>query len=148
MRWRIRRALRHCVSFAVLSTDVLLICTDRACWEQNANVADDAVLADVLNKAGFNGAELIKKANTQEIKTQLREATAEAKAVGICGVPSYRVFREDGNGGWKNVGGIVWGQDETNVVEDLIAGWDDETSTELAEPRKARFETKKVGAKL
>ena len=98
-------------------------------------MADDSVLVDVLIKGGFDGPNLINKANAPEIKAKLRQNTAEAKAVGTCGVPSYRVFRETSNG-WKNVGGIVWGQDETNVVEDLIAGWDDETSTEVAEPRK------------
>jgi 2-hydroxychromene-2-carboxylate isomerase len=122
--------------------------TDRACWEKNKNVADDAILVQVLTEGGFNGPELLKRANTPEIKAKLREATAEAKDAGICGVPSYRVFKEGSNGSWKNVGGIVWGQDETNVVEDLIAGWDDETSAEIAEPRKARFEAAKASARL
>jgi 2-hydroxychromene-2-carboxylate isomerase len=112
---------------------------DRACWEQNADISDDAVLSEVLDKAGYNGAELIKQANTPAIKAKLRKATGEAKAAGICGVPSYRVFRDTGNGTWNNVGGIVWGQDEINVVEDLIAGWDDQKSTAVAEPRKAEY---------
>jgi 2-hydroxychromene-2-carboxylate isomerase len=111
-------------------------------------VADDAVLSDVLTKAAYNGPELIKQANTPEIKTKLREATAEAKAAGTCGVPSYRVFRESGNGAWTNVGGIVWGQDEINVVEDLIAGWDDQKSTAVAEPRKAQYGAARSGARL
>jgi 2-hydroxychromene-2-carboxylate isomerase len=106
------------------------------------------VLADVLTKGGYDGPALIKKANSPEIKAKLREYTAEAKEMGICGVPTYRVLREDGNGAWKSVGGLVWGQDETNVVEDLIAGWDPETSDAVAEPRKRYTGNKKSGAKL
>jgi 2-hydroxychromene-2-carboxylate isomerase len=129
----------------------ILICAlDRACWENNQDVSDDGVLGGVLTKAGYNGKELVAKANAPEIKSKLRQLTAEAKELGICGVPTYRVLREDrpGNGNWKNVGGIVWGQDETNVVEDLIAGWDLESSDALAEPRKGEREPKKVHAKL
>jgi 2-hydroxychromene-2-carboxylate isomerase len=103
------------------------------------------VLAEVLSTAGYNGKELITKANAPEIKSKLRELTAEAKEIGICGVPTYRVFKEDGQNNWKNVGGLVWGQDETNVVEDLIAGWYPERSDALAEPRKGE---QKVTARL
>lgn len=102
----------------------------------NANVSDESVLADVLNNAGFNGSDLVARANTPAIKNRLRENTAAAKAAGICGVPTYRVLYQGGNGQWIPRGGLVWGQDETNVVEDLIAGWDPESSCQLAEPRK------------
>ncbi|KAH7371541.1 DSBA-like thioredoxin domain-containing protein [Pyrenochaeta sp. MPI-SDFR-AT-0127] len=118
-----------------------------ACWEQNANVSDESVLEQVLNKAGYNGADLIAKANAPAIKTKLRELTAEAKEKGICGVPSYRVLRSSGKGEWNLAGGIVWGQDEIGVVEDLIAGWDPESSDELATPRKVEYGAK-TGAKL
>jgi 2-hydroxychromene-2-carboxylate isomerase len=114
----------------------------------NKNVSDESILADELTKGDFNGADLVKKANAPEIKAKLREFTAEAKEMGICGVPTYRVLREDGNGTWRNVGGLVWGQDETNLVEDLIAGWDPESSDAVAEPRKAGKGTRKVRTKL
>jgi 2-hydroxychromene-2-carboxylate isomerase len=109
---------------------------DSACWEKNENVSNEGVLAEVLSKGGFDGPALIKKANAPEIKTKLRANTAEAKELGICGVPTYRVLRQYGTDEWKPVGGLVWGQDETNVVEDLIAGWDPETSHAIAEVRK------------
>jgi 2-hydroxychromene-2-carboxylate isomerase len=125
-----------------------LMMLDSACWEQNANVSDEAVLANVLTKGGYNGSELVGKANAPSIKTKLREFTAEAKEMGICGVPTYRVLREDSTGNWKSVGGLVWGQDETNVVEDLIAGWDPETSDAIAEPMKAENEAGKFNARL
>ncbi|KAF2821588.1 thioredoxin-like protein [Ophiobolus disseminans] len=107
-----------------------------ACWEHNVNVADEAVLEEVLKKGGYNGADLIVKSNAPAIKARLRELTAEAQSLGICGVPTYRILREDGNGSWKHIGGLVWGQDETNVVEDVIAGWDPERSDDVAEPKK------------
>ena len=121
------------VAIAEPSTVPLLY---RACWEQNANVSDEAVLSGVLDKAGYNGDELIAKANSSEVKAKLRAATAEAKTLGICGVPTYRILRQSHKGDWAHDGNIVWGQDETNVVQDLIAGWDAEASNELAEPRK------------
>ena len=79
---------------------------------------------------------IIAKANSSEVKAKLRAATAEAKTLGICGVPTYRILRQNHKGDWAHDGNIVWGQDETNVVQDLIAGWDAEASNELAEPRK------------
>ncbi|KAF2997631.1 hypothetical protein E8E13_004621 [Curvularia kusanoi] len=106
------------------------------CWEKNANVSDETVLAAVLDEAGYSGSDLIAKANSPAIKEKLRENTAAAKATGICGVPTYRVLRQRQDGHWEPRGGLVWGQDETNVVEDLIAGWDPEDSSEVAEPRK------------
>ncbi|EAT82728.1 hypothetical protein HBI56_065630 [Parastagonospora nodorum] len=119
-----------------------------ACWEKDENVSDEKVLADVLTKGGFDGADLIARANDLGVKAKLRELTAAAKEQGICGVPTYQVLRQDAGGNWKNVGGLVWGQDETNVVEDLIAGWDPESSNAIAEPRKGDKGTSRAEAKL
>lgn len=110
----------------------------RACWEQNINVSDEVVLKETLNKSGYDGADLVARANSQDIKAKLRAATAEAKQLGICGVPTYRILRQDNAGKWIHDGNLVWGQDELNVVYDLIAGWDPKSSQALAEPRKAK----------
>jgi 2-hydroxychromene-2-carboxylate isomerase len=88
----------------------------------NLNVSDETVLASVLTSAGFNAADLLAKASKQGIKDQLRANTEEAKKLGLCGVPSYRVLEKEGSG-WKLAGGLVWGQDELGVVMDLVAGW-------------------------
>lgn len=90
----------------------------------------------MLQKAGCDP-ELLAKANTPAVKAKLRENTAAAKAIGICGAPTYRVLQQDKAGEWQPHGGLVWGQDELNVVEDLIYGWDPEHSTAVAQPRKA-----------
>ena len=65
--------------------------------------------------------------------------------MGLCGVPTYRVLRQTDASEWKAVGGLVWGQDEINVVEDLIAGWNPESSSEVAEVAKGE---KGASAKL
>jgi 2-hydroxychromene-2-carboxylate isomerase len=95
------------------------------------------VLVSILNKGGCDGADLVRKANAPDAKAKLRALTAEAKALGICGVPTYRVFHQTSMGDWANTGGVVWGQDETNVIEDLVAGWDVDSSETRAEVRRA-----------
>ncbi|KAI4682221.1 uncharacterized protein J4E88_005111 [Alternaria novae-zelandiae] len=116
-----------------------------ACWSHNQNVSDDSVLRSVLDQGGFNGADLIARANEPDVKAKLRTLTAEAKDLGLCGVPTYRALRQTDAGEWKAVGGLVWGQDEINVVEDLIAGWNPESSNEVAEVAKVE---KGASAKL
>jgi 2-hydroxychromene-2-carboxylate isomerase len=106
----------------------------RACWERNLNVASDDVLSSIITDAGYDAKDILSRANSPQIKSDLRTRTKEAKDVGICGVPSYRVYRrKEGQGDteWKLFGDIVWGQDESAVVEDLIAGWDGEEIADL-----------------
>jgi hypothetical protein len=55
------------------------------------------------------------------------------------------VLRQANDEEWKAVGGLVWGQDEINVVEDLIAGWDPESSEQVA---KVAREVKGASSKL
>ena len=56
--------------------------------------------------------------------------------MGINGVPSYRIFRRKlgrtegpgkGEEEWNLVSEIIWGQDESVIVEDYISGWDGES---------------------
>ncbi|KAH0842254.1 hypothetical protein FOPE_07357 [Fonsecaea pedrosoi] len=103
----------------------------RACWERNVNVSDDKALAEYLATAGCNTDTLFKKASTPQVKEQLRTNTQDAIDAGICGVPSYRVFDKTDQG-WVNCApesGVIWGQDELVVVEDLVAGWKERESS-------------------
>ena len=103
----------------------------RACWERNKDMSSDSVLHSVIAEAGYDANSIVAKANSPEIKQDLRARTKEAKDTGICGVPSYRVFKRrigHGDQDWKLASDIIWGQDETVVVEDLISGWDGQSS--------------------
>lgn len=109
-------------------------------------MASDAVLHDVIAEAGYDADNILAKANSQEIKQDLRRRTQEAKDTGICGVPSYRVFRRkigQGEQDWRLTSDIVWGQDETVAVEDWISGWDGQSSVgEIPGSRDRRASSK------
>jgi 2-hydroxychromene-2-carboxylate isomerase len=90
-------------------------------------MSSDDVLSSVIAGAGYDAKDILSRANSPPVKLELRARTKEAVDIGICGVPSYRVFRRkegQGDGEWTLFGDTVWGQDELAVVEDLIAGWD------------------------
>lgn len=89
-------------------------------------MSSDEILAQVITEAGFDAKAVLSKANSDAVKKDLRARTAEAKEAGLCGVPTYRVFRRKAGSGkeWRQTGDLVWGQDEVSIVEDLIAGWD------------------------
>ncbi|CAK3966239.1 disulfide with oxidoreductase activity [Lecanosticta acicola] len=112
----------------------------RACWERNLDMSSDEVLAKVIDEAGYNSKSILTRANSPEIKQDLRTRTAEAKEAGICGVPTYRVFRRKAGSSdvWQQVGDLVWGQDEVSVVEDVIAGWDGDGIATVDEEDKHR----------
>jgi 2-hydroxychromene-2-carboxylate isomerase len=103
-------------------------------------MASDKILHSVIAEAGYDATSIIAQANSPETKEDLRARTKEAKDTGICGVPSYRVFRrrighEDQE--WKSTSDIIWGQDETTVVEDLISGWDGQSiASEVGGPAR------------
>jgi 2-hydroxychromene-2-carboxylate isomerase len=89
-------------------------------------------LAEVLTAAGFDAKKLLEQASMSQPKDTLRANTQDAKDLGLCGVPTYRVSHETPEG-WKINGGVVWGQDESNVVMDLIAGWKEDSSQTVAD---------------
>lgn len=89
-------------------------------------MSSDEVLAKAIDEAGFDSKVVLEKANSPEVKKDLRARTAKAKELGICGVPTYIVSRRRAGSQdeWQQVGDMVWGQDELAVVEDMIAGSD------------------------
>jgi 2-hydroxychromene-2-carboxylate isomerase len=136
------------VSIIQISCLLSLTVLDRACWEQNVDVADESILVQLLNDGGYDGPDLMRRARQADVKTRLRELTAQAKEYGICGVPSYRILTQAKTAEWEPVGGIIWGQDELNVVEDVIAGWTDEDFESLAEVRVATTASQEKLARL
>jgi 2-hydroxychromene-2-carboxylate isomerase len=109
----------------------------------------ESVLTDVLSRAGHNAPEILKAASTPRVKEILRANNNEAVKLGICGVPTYRVSEKTGTG-WAVSGvgsGIVWGQDELAVVQDLIAGWKEEECQVTADVSAAHQVGKREGEK-
>ncbi|KAJ3219936.1 hypothetical protein HDU67_008465 [Dinochytrium kinnereticum] len=80
-----------------------------AAWEKDIQVADADKLKEVLDRAGFNGEDLIKRASESTIKERLRENNDRALKLGLCGVPSFVVDDE-----------LFWGQDRINFVMDAL----------------------------
>lgn len=62
----------------------------RAFWANDQNAADVSVCEKVANDCGFNGKELIAKANGAEGKNGLQKNTEEALARGLFGLPTVR----------------------------------------------------------
>lgn len=90
-----------------------------AAWVKNQNIGEADDLKQILDEAGFNGEELIKKAQSQEVKDRLSANTRRATENGVCGVPTYQI----------NGGNVIWGQDRLDLVGDLLAGWDPEAAS-------------------
>jgi len=83
-----------------------------AVWSHDRNISDPLVLRQVLDDAGFDGPGLLERATDPAIKAQLRANTERAEAVGVCGVPSWRVDDR-----W-----LFWGQDRIDQVQATLCG--------------------------
>lgn len=97
-------------------------CLFRAAWAQGREVANPAVLADVLTAAGFDGAALVAASGSADVKARLRTATDTAIAAGIFGVPTM-VVRDR----------LFWGFDDLGFLESFLEGRDPlDRATDLA----------------
>lgn len=85
----------------------------RATWVLEKNIADRTVLSELLNEWNYPSETLFTLAESSEIKQILIDNTQFAENSGCCGVPSFKV---DDNS-------IIWGQDQLNIVQDLVCGW-------------------------
>ena len=61
----------------------------RAMWEEGEKVSEPEVLSRVLDAAGLDGAHLVARAGETEVKQALMDATAEASARGVFGLPAW-----------------------------------------------------------
>jgi len=80
-----------------------------AVWAQERNIADAAVLAELLREAGLDPARLA-QSHGAEVQARYDEDTAAAIEGGIFGAPTYRVDGE-----------IFWGQDRLDFVQRKLA---------------------------
>ena len=76
-----------------------------AVWAQERNIADPAVLAQLLSEQGLP-AQAMEKSQSQTVQERYEQYTQEAITAGVFGAPSYVVDGE-----------IFWGQDRLDFLE-------------------------------
>ena len=81
-----------------------------AMWEKGANTGDPAIVQDVLDKAGIDGAALIAMSDDPEVKAELATNTEKAAARGAFGVPTFFVGDE-----------MFWGKERLAQVSEALA---------------------------
>jgi 2-hydroxychromene-2-carboxylate isomerase len=81
----------------------------QAAWAEPANLAEPAVLRDLIAKAGLDPAALLAAAATEPIKEKLKANTAEAVERGAFGAPTFFVDGE-----------IFFGNDRLDFVEEAL----------------------------
>jgi 2-hydroxychromene-2-carboxylate isomerase len=79
-------------------------------WEDEANLADAAVLSRLLREAGFDAPSLLATANSPPIRDAYERNRLEAIRIGVFGAPSYVLDGE-----------IFWGQDRLDLLGDALA---------------------------
>ena len=84
-----------------------------AVWVRGLHVSEPGVVEGVLDGIGLPGAELVARAQTSEIKAQLRAQTDQAIAKGVFGVPAMIVGDD-----------LFWGYDDFPYLELVLAGRD------------------------
>lgn len=81
----------------------------RALWAEDRDIADPAVVRAVLDEAGLDGGALVAGAEDPAVKASLRQNNADAEALGVCGVPTFRVGEA-----------LYWGQDRLYRVNEAV----------------------------
>lgn len=76
-----------------------------ACWAEEKNIADEAVLAQLLGQCGLDAARL-EQSHSQQVAERYAANTQQAIEAGVFGAPSYVIGGE-----------IFWGQDRLDFVE-------------------------------
>jgi 2-hydroxychromene-2-carboxylate isomerase len=81
----------------------------RAMWEAPCNMGDPVVLAQVLQRAGFDVEALLALVSDAEVKAQLVATTEEAVARGVFGAPTMFVGEQ-----------MFFGQDRLDFVREAL----------------------------
>jgi len=81
----------------------------RAIWVDGKNMNDPAVVATVLQAAGFDPQQLLALAADPQVKERLKAVTQEAVARGVFGAPTFFV---DGR--------MYWGQDRLDFIQEAL----------------------------
>ncbi len=92
-----------------------------AVWAGGPGVTEPDVVAEVLTRAGYDGAALVEQAQQPEAKARLRATTDAAVNAGLFGVPTIVCDGE-----------LFWGSDSLPHIARFLAG-DDPVTPELVE---------------
>ncbi len=84
-----------------------------AAWQDQKNIADKAVLAEILTTAGFSPEEFFAATENPANKEKLKATTDEAVARGVFGAPTFFVQTPEGEE-------MHFGQDRLDFVEDAL----------------------------
>lgn len=82
----------------------------QALWVEDRNIADEAVLIELLNKAGFDGESIITSSKSDTTNNLREDYTKEAIAADAIGAPAYVYSGE-----------VFWGQDRIEFLDEMIA---------------------------
>jgi 2-hydroxychromene-2-carboxylate isomerase len=88
-----------------------------AYWARGLDVGQPEVVRAALDEAGFDGAELLRRAEDPAVKDDLRARTDAAASVGVFGAPAFVVTAPG------VPGDLYWGQDRLMFVEKALGGW-------------------------
>ncbi len=88
-----------------------------ACWQEDVDPSDPAVIAALCDEVGLSGADLVERAGHPTTKMALREATDAAVEAGVFGAPTVVV---DGPAGPS----LFWGNDRLDLATRAARGDD------------------------
>lgn len=98
------KALRVYLALPEARRDAFARAAFKAYWAEDRDIADDAVLGDLL---GVDAIAVLDRTQAPEIKQALAEATTRAVSAGVFGAPAWVVDGKD----------LYWGQDRIVLVE-------------------------------
>ena len=104
------RALRVYLALPESHRDAYRENVFRACWADDRDIKDDAVLASCVGSEQV-AKDAFAKADAPEVKTELRSLTDHAATQGVFGVPTFVVNGKD----------LYWGQDRLDLVEEALS---------------------------
>lgn len=94
---------------AGLDPDPFLQRAYSAIWEDERNLADPGVIADIADAAGFPGKRLVERSGSDEIGGLYEQNRQDALAADVFGSPAYVLDGE-----------VFWGQDRLDLLEDAL----------------------------
>lgn len=115
-------ALRMCTALTDdAARGALLMAFTCATWERGEDLMDEATLARIADGVGLDGAGLLAAAQTPAVKQALADATAQAVAEGVFGVPTFRI---DGDEelfwGADRIDALLWRMQGHAIDEDVL----------------------------